>query len=167
MENLSGNLLDMAEGGKFDVIVHGCNCFHAMGSGIAKQIAERYPRAQEADFITPKGDREKLGRFSFVSVEGKVKNTFLIVNAYTQYRWSGKVDVFEYEKFDEFLLRFSEFLMSLYAFKNRHILVGFPKIGCGYAKGNEQRILSSLQNFSDSIEPWGKVSLVTYAKTNP
>lgn len=167
MDRIKGDLLSMAHEGKFDVIVHGCNCFHAMGSGIAKQIAEKYPRAQEADFHTPKGDKGKLGRFSFASVEGGVKNTFLIVNAYTQYKWSGKVDVFEYEKFDEFLSGFPELLMSLYAILNRPVLIGFPKIGCGYAKGDEERIISNLQFFSDSIEPWGKVSLVEYSKGNP
>ena len=43
-----GNLIDMAEAGKFHIIVHGCNCFNTMGSGIAKEIRNRYPRAYES-----------------------------------------------------------------------------------------------------------------------
>jgi len=35
---VDGDLVQMAKEGKFDVIAHGCNCFCAMGAGIAPQI---------------------------------------------------------------------------------------------------------------------------------
>lgn len=45
MKSIRGNLLALARSGRFDVIVHGCNCRHAMGAGIAKQIKDSFPEA--------------------------------------------------------------------------------------------------------------------------
>jgi len=65
MKYAKGDLLKMAEEGKFDVIVHGCNCFNTMGAGIARQIARRFPEAYAADCETIASDISKLGTFSF------------------------------------------------------------------------------------------------------
>ena len=37
---VDGDLIKLAKQGRFDVIVHGCNCFCQMGAGIAPQMAE-------------------------------------------------------------------------------------------------------------------------------
>ena len=55
MKSIRGNLLALARSGRFDVIVHGCNCRHAMGAGIAKQIKDSFPEAWAADLATPAG----------------------------------------------------------------------------------------------------------------
>lgn len=39
---VNGDLIYLAKGGNFDVIVHGCNCFCAQASGIAKQMVENF-----------------------------------------------------------------------------------------------------------------------------
>lgn len=39
---VDGDLIKLALSGKFDVIVHGCNCFCTMGAGIAPQMAEAF-----------------------------------------------------------------------------------------------------------------------------
>ena len=39
---IDGDLIKLAKQGKFDVIVHGCNCFSTMKSGIAPQMAEAF-----------------------------------------------------------------------------------------------------------------------------
>lgn len=84
MKEVEGNLLDMVEDGKFDIIIHGCNCFNTMGSGIAGQIKRRYPEAYEADQQTIKGDKTKLGNYTLARiVRGDL--SFYIINAYTQY----------------------------------------------------------------------------------
>lgn len=65
-------------------IIHQSNCFNTMGSGIARQIRERYPEAYEADCKTKSGDYSKLGTFSWVKTnDGK----FLIYNCYSQFRY--------------------------------------------------------------------------------
>ena len=77
MKTITGNLLDLFDAGVFDTIVHGCNCQHNMGGGIAYQIAQRYPLAIRADLLS---DQNRLGGCSFAIFEdGRT-----IVNAYTQ-----------------------------------------------------------------------------------
>jgi O-acetyl-ADP-ribose deacetylase (regulator of RNase III) len=161
MKQLKGNLLDLAEQGQFDIIVHGCNCFHAMRSGIAAEIARRYPEAEQVDSQTEHGSRKKLGHFSYAFVERKDKHPFYIVNAYTQYKWSGYTDVFEYQDFDTVLNRLVPYLHQLHKLKGDTVNIGFPKIGCGLARGDESRIVPMIENFAKSISPWATVALVT------
>lgn len=61
MTIIEGNLIELTKKGYFDVIVHGCNCFNMMGSGIARKIAINFPMAMDADARTLKGDPFKLG----------------------------------------------------------------------------------------------------------
>ena len=49
MKQRTGDLIDLAADGEFDVIVHGCNCECIMGGGIAKQIKMSFPPAYKAD----------------------------------------------------------------------------------------------------------------------
>lgn len=161
MRKQKGNLLDMADRGEFDVIIHGCNCFRVMGSGIARQIALRYPEAKEADNSTAHASRAKLGNFSQCLVENSVFGKFHILNAYTQYSCSGGEDVFEYKAFDTVLNRLYSFLHKLHRDGGETVRVGFPKIGCGYARGKEEVILPMIQKFSEDVSPWAEVTLVT------
>lgn len=161
MEKLQGDLLKIAHDGNFDIIVHGCNCFNTMGSGIARQIAEKYPEAKAADLATVKGDRKKLGNFTFASVKGDEDHTFTIVNAYTQFACSGYKDVFEYNHFSTFLNRLSSFSHT-FAKDGGEVKIGFPMIGCGYARGDEKRIIPMIEGFSRDVKEWGKVTLVSY-----
>jgi len=82
---VKGNLIEMAKEGRFDLILHGCNCQHAMTSGIAKTIADVFPSAQVADFKTWSGDIKKLGDFSVATEPDDNGLNFLIINLYTQY----------------------------------------------------------------------------------
>lgn len=157
---LTGDLLDFADQGLFHIIVHGCNCFHAMGSGIAKQIANKYPAAKTADDRTKYGDSSKLGFFSQADITSHLGKRFTIINAYTQFRWSGKQDVFEYEKFDDFLLRLAKISEDRFLSTRTKTVIGFPKIGCGYAKGDEPRILSMLRAFEARVGEYSEVYLV-------
>jgi len=126
MKQLEGDLISLAEEGHFDVIVHGCNCFCTMGSGIAKTIKDKYPLAYQVDRQTEKGSGDKLGSYSSASV-GKDRK-FKIVNAYTQYSYSrNKVDV-DYEA-----------LKQVFAAIKRDFAgkrIGYPLIGAGLAGGD-------------------------------
>jgi O-acetyl-ADP-ribose deacetylase (regulator of RNase III) len=70
-----------------DAIIHQANCFHTMGSGIARFIREHFPEAYEADCKTAKGDEAKLGTFSVAKVISKNPNPRLkyIINLYSQF----------------------------------------------------------------------------------
>jgi O-acetyl-ADP-ribose deacetylase (regulator of RNase III) len=156
IKTISGNLIDLAESGNFDYIVHGCNCFHTMGSGLAGQLVKRYPLILEADKTSKYGDREKLGTWTSSKVFHN-GHTFTIVNAYTQFFFGLAVDVFEYVAFDKFLVDFSKFLDSVRFSQKR---IGFPMIGAGLAGGDWGQILKSIENFSESQD----VTIVHFSK---
>ena len=142
---VKGDLLELAEEGSFDVILHGCNCFHAMGGGIARQIAKQYPGALEADKRTVKGD--KLGTFS-----SHVTDKFVILNCYTQLEISSGEDVFDYDSFEKCLWSARE----LYHGKR----FGMPKIGAGLAHGDWRRILKIIE----SVMWYENVTIVELAR---
>lgn len=165
-----GNLIDMAENGDFDVIVHGCNCFNTMGGGIAREIATRYPYAAQIDNGTKRGDYMKLGTWTeseagdyFDNVNYSRNNKlrfgdpkrFTIINAYTQYSMSRGFDVFEYVAFDLILQK----LLHHYGDKR----IGLPYIGMGLAGGDEHTIISMIEDWACAVaSKGGTVTLVEF-----
>lgn len=135
---IKGNVCDMFEANSFDAMMQGCNCFHAMRSGVAKEIAERFPLAEEADNKTEFGDWTKLGTYSKAElVHGD------IINAYTQFRpglcpWSILKDG---------LTQAFKLVNKDYAGKT----VGIPKIGSGVAGGNWEEIAKIIQSETPDV----------------
>lgn len=159
LQHAKGNLIDMAEAGLFDIIVHGCNCQNTMGSGIAKEIRERYPRAYEADSAmvhTYQNPVLKLGNFS-VAADNPIDPKFEIVNAYTQFHYLPRgVDHFDYESFKLILRK-----LAVIAPDARY---GFPYIGMGLAGGDPDEIKKIIWYFANSIEKTGgSVTLVEFS----
>ncbi len=127
MNVVTGDLLRLALDGRFDVIVHGCNCQCTMGKGIALSIKQQFPEAYAADLRTPKGDREKLGTISIAEID-RPTGRFTVVNAYTQFHWRGEGVLANYDAIR------SAFRQIKQQFGGRRI--GYPKIGAGLAKGD-------------------------------
>lgn len=149
-----GDLLTLAEEGKFDIIVHGCNCQNVMGSGIAKQIKDKYPAAYAADTEMDNYSvlrYNKLGNYSMVDT-GKFK----IVNAYTQFKFLPRgVDHFEYASFAVILQKLAHYYGSF--------RFGLPYIGMGLAGGDSERIMSIIEEFASLVKCiGGTVTLVEY-----
>ncbi|MEM7244817.1 MAG: macro domain-containing protein [Acidobacteriota bacterium] len=131
MKTIEGDLIQLALEGRFDVIVHGCNCQCAMGAGIAKPIRAAFPEAYEADLATTKGDRSKLGTFSSATVtRGDLKLT--VVNAYTQFHWRGAGVLLDYEALERVFRDIASRFTGL--------RIAYPKIGAGLARGDWPRI---------------------------
>lgn len=131
MKSVRGDLIGLALEGRFDVIVHGCNCQCAMGAGVAKAIKQAFPEACQADLQTEKGDRSKLGSISSATVQ-RGGHRITIVNGYTQFHWRGRGVLADYDA-----------IRSVFeAVKARHFgqRIGYPKIGAGSAKGDWQTI---------------------------
>ena len=154
MKIIKGDLIDLAERGMFDIIVHGCNCFNTMGSGIARQLKTRYPQVYIADLKTEKGSIEKLGTFSFSECGG-----LTVINAYTQHTYNlpkeGR-DLFNYSAFMKVLYK----LAQTYDKPNRF---GFPMIGCGLAGGDPVRVMKILNMFDNLVAKHGStVTIVQY-----
>jgi O-acetyl-ADP-ribose deacetylase (regulator of RNase III) len=127
MNTIRGDLLQLALAGRFDVIVHGCNCQCAMGKGIALSIKNQFPEAYQADLRTTKGDRGKLGTTSIAQIE-RPPARFVIVNAYTQFHYHGDGVLADYDAIR------SAFKMIKAHFAG--LRIGYPKIGAGLAKGD-------------------------------
>lgn len=155
--NRKGDLIAMARQGEFDIIVHGCNCFCTMGSGIARQIRETWMQPYIADAATLTGDYNKLGTYTSSVVEdGKLT----VINAYTQYdfnRPGEKKDVFEYISFQMILQKLR------YVYGDKALRWGFPMIGAGLAGGDWNWILGCLDGFSHQVNAQGgSVTIVEY-----
>jgi len=129
MNIIQGDLLALALQGRFDVIVHGCNCQCAMGKGIALSIKQQFPEAYEADLKTTKGDRAKLGSITTAEIVRPRAIRFTIVNAYTQfdYRHGPQINA----DYDAIRAAFKEVKRR---FAGQRI--GYPKIGAGLARGD-------------------------------
>ena len=154
-----GNLIDMAEAGQFDIIVHGCNCQNVMGAGIAKEIRERYPQAYVADSSTSYTYQKpvlKLGNFS-VAADNPIDPKFEIVNAYTQLNYQPRgVDHFDYDSFKLILKK-----LAMVAPDARY---GFPMIGMGLAGGNKDRIMKIMFAFAGQVYAnGGSVTMVEFS----
>lgn len=123
---VDGNLLNLADEGYFDAIIHGCNCQNKMGAGIAKQIKNRYPEAYFADEQYNKFSNAKssmLGCYSYCTVKTineDLRSRFFIINAYTQLLIGANFNI---EAFKQVMLRID------YMFTGMSI--GLPWIGCG------------------------------------
>ena len=100
MKTIQGDLIKIAKAGKFDLIIHGCNCFCVMGAGIAKTIKSEFPEAYKADQNTKKGDKEKLGNYSLAEVTLDSKK-LIIINAYTQFDYGGNITNVSYDSIKE------------------------------------------------------------------
>lgn len=130
MKTIKGNLLDYAEKGLFDVVIHGANCQNTMGSGIAKEIKERYPEVYKKDCLAAIDGENKLGEISFVRVERAGYN-FYVVNAYTQENYGPPPT--RYVDYEAVRKCFNEINR---VFPSDSFRFGFPKIGAGRGGGD-------------------------------
>ena len=129
MKEVAGDLIQLAKEGKFDVIVHGCNCECMMGGGIAKQIRQAFPEAYQADFQTTACDPRKIGSFSFAKANVNKGKHLVIVNGYTQVLAGGQVN---YHALREVMKQVKQ---NFYGKR-----IGYPMIGAGLAGGDWDQI---------------------------
>lgn len=150
-----GDLLKAADTGMLNAIVHGCNCFCTMGGGIAAQIRAKYPEAYEADKETVRGDKNKLGTYTFV--KSHINTTtlkaveFYVINAYTQYDFGSdghKHCYFDYKAFEKIFTDFNNDP------KVQGKIIGIPWIGCGLAGGSPKKVLSILEKVVKTYHVW-------------
>ena len=131
MKIVHGDLIKLALEGKFDVIVHGCNCQCVMNSGIAKAIRTAFPEAYDADRDTSKGDRDKLGGVSIANVD-RGGTEIVVINGYTQFHWRGSGVRADYDAIRSVMSEVKA------GFSGKRI--GYPRIGAGLAKGDWSKI---------------------------
>jgi len=155
----SGDLIQLAKEGAFNVIAHGCNCFCKMRKGIAVEMDKVFQCSIfPFEAYSYKGDINKLGcidykRFCIAdphnngnklayemnasSVLHNMKvpyNTLTVVNCYTQYHWA---NVNNSHPFDIVAFRLC---MRKINTKFTGNTIGLPKIGAGLAGGDWEEI---------------------------
>lgn len=157
---------DIFEDTKTHILIQGCNCFNTMGAGIANIIKNKFPAAYQADLETKKGDREKLGTYTFADVnpnneKGKVK---YIVNLYSQYTYWEQNDMFSIEAFEKGL---NSILKDFISKRKGDSKINFslPAIGLGLANGKAEEIYSVLKKIDEVFKDANiSVQLVLHSK---
>lgn len=152
MKEIKGDLLDFPEG--INVIVHGANTMNKMRSGIAKQIAARYPQAVAADhayYCICKGLNESMmGTASVAEVEGKGRIYNLYQQSTTRSTNPEKSRHVDYEGFYNGLLFIRKNLEVREVVKDT--VIGFPKnIACGLAGGDWNIIRAMIESVFGDI----------------
>jgi len=145
MKTIDGDLIKLAISGEFDIIIHGCNCFHTMSDGIAKQISEEFPEAYEIDKRTGYGDLDKMGKISSVVTRG-----VRIINAYIQFNPGTENDSILYDSIEKC------FKQIAFLFQGKRI--GIPKIGSGIVGGDWETI----ENIISEIMKYNDVTVVDF-----
>lgn len=135
------NIVDALFEQEIDLLVQGCNCFCGFGRGLAAEILDRIPESYyEADKLTKKGDKNKLGQYS----EYQMDNGGIVINAYTQFHWIKRLNnepkvkngrgyvLANYEAIEKVLEQISHNFVGK--------KIGLPKIGAGWANGDWDKI---------------------------
>jgi O-acetyl-ADP-ribose deacetylase (regulator of RNase III) len=139
---MQGDLIELAKTGEFDVVLHGCNCYNTMDKGIAAQFKEHFPMVYEADCRTLKGNPQKLGTYSRVTLP----NGVIVLNCYTRYRY-GPNSV-NYQAVREVLRGVRDEFVGK--------KVGMSMIGAGLAGGDWERISKYIDKYlpNSTVVEW-------------
>lgn len=132
-----------------DIVIHQSNCHCTFGRGIAKEIKQRFPEAYTADCQTKKGDRSKLGTYSFARVNREKEGVRIsyVFNMYSQYNYAGAAVHTDYQAMKKALLAIRN------SIANTKLVIGIPyKIGCGLGGGDWDTVESIIRDvFEDSV----------------
>jgi O-acetyl-ADP-ribose deacetylase (regulator of RNase III) len=140
---IKGNLITMAKNGDFEVIVHGQNCIHGWGAGIAKDIARNFPLAKKADLETRHSDKKKMGTYSHATIKLDCGKEIIVVNAYTQLKFGQGVHL-NYRALREVMNAINK------DFEGKNI--AYPKIGAGRAGGDWKSIIDIIDDELISVD---------------
>lgn len=128
-----------------DIICHGVNCSGGFGSGIAGQIAKKYPMVREAYLEKFKTEGWKLGDVQWIKPDQDWKRIF--ANCATQQYYKG------FPGIDPKLSRFVDYsaivdcMTQVNTFaKATNKTIAMPKIGAGLGGGNWDEIICYLND---------------------
>lgn len=128
-----GNLLDSG----CNIICHQVNCQGVMGSGIAKQIRDRYPNIYEGYRQNVSSHENKYELLGSVLISW-IDKEHLVANFFSQYNYMPRtIRHTNYDRFGTCCKYLKDFINTIYPDKTKDIRIGFPyKIGCGLAGGD-------------------------------
>ena len=126
MKIVKGDIIDLSTKGEFDVLVYECNCFHTPKTILSKKIRETFPQAKFIDKYTTKGGKNKLGTYSYATIDlrefdYKLRKKLTIVNSYLYF--SREDPLFDYKNLESILCKLKK------DFEGKKI--AFPPLGLG------------------------------------
>lgn len=140
----TGNIVELFKSGYN--VAHGCNCFHQMGAGVAGQLAKYYPPILAIDKAdTLLGDSYKLGTYTKATkIHGPGDNEVYCFNLYTQYEPGPNLD---YGALVNCMIELNEWGSN----KIVPPLVYMPRIGCGIAGGDWEKVSVLIDMFTPNL----------------
>ena len=140
IKQIIGNLLKE----NVNAFVHQANCMCTMGSGVAREVRELYPEVYEADLKTKRGDRNKVGKFSFA----KTKDGKIGYNLYSQFDFGREAVHTNYEAFRTGMVSIKDHLKLNIG---PSATIGMPyKIGCVRGGGNWEVVSQILKELFET-----------------
>ena len=137
-------------GDKYSVICHCCNALGAWGKGFVVPLGQKYPIAREKylKFIKMTKEENRLGSVSFAKATDNIIVANIIGQYYT-YPRDGKIPL-DYEALEKGFRS----VIEMFQTNNIPLTVHMPKIGCGLAGGDWNRVEEIIKNtfISSNIE---------------
>ena len=137
-------------GDKYSVICHCCNALGAWGKGFVVPLGKKYPIAKEKylELIKASKPEDRLGSVSFARASDKIIVANIIGQYYT-YPRDGKIPL-DYEALEKGF----KFIIEIFKMHKMPFTVHMPKIGCGLAGGDWNRVEEIIKNtfISSNIE---------------
>ena len=137
---ITGNALDFPE--NTNVLAHGCNRQGTMGAGIARQIAEEFPAAVEADQKAFQSNENQLGMMSSAVVAGGAKR---VANLYCQTFYGAEKRQVDYEALYVCLSSLRDILEDA-AKQGRVYRLALPWLGTGLAGGSKTVVRAMIED---------------------
>jgi O-acetyl-ADP-ribose deacetylase (regulator of RNase III) len=129
-------------GDKYSVICHCCNALGAWGKGFVVPLGQKYPIAREKylKFIKMTKEENRLGSVSFAKATDNIIVANIIGQYYT-YPKDGKIPL-DYEALEKGF----KFIIEIFKMHKMPLTVHMPKIGCGLAGGDWNRVEEIIKN---------------------
>ncbi len=148
MKIIQGDLLE----GDWDVAMHCCNVYRAMGAGIALALKNKWPEVYDADFDCDITEDEKYGWFS----TAYLKDERIVINLYGQVGVGCKKHPLHrncrYDFIYDSVYRACAYVTADYS-GYLPIKIGIPYgMGCGLAGGSWRVVSAILEDIEERFD---------------
>ena len=144
MDYRRGSILDAESG----LICHGVNCFETMGAGLAKAIRDRWPYVYEYYKLSGSGP-DLLGEIRPICIRPEPK--LWVVNCYTQVYYGRRKPFRGEQHLDYQALKSCLYQCVRFASLHGGSDIHLPRIGCGLAGGDWDRVHSIIDAYAHLI----------------
>lgn len=142
-----------------DILLHQCNCQSTMGTGVAKQIKDRYQAAWYADLESTMTPEQKFGMYTSANAVNHLGRRIEIVNLYGQFNYGRNEKQTSEPHLRSALLTYLADKQSMNQLTGKKIGIPFG-MGCGNAGGDWEEVMKILEEATKAFN----ISIYTYKK---